>query len=170
LVRQWSLWARTRHDHDREGADLGLPADGGGAGRAKVSEPFFKPDAGVWWRHGYTYPGHAVAAVVALANLDIIEREHLLDEAARLETTLATELGPLADHDSVLEVRCGTGALAAVQLSSPAEAMALAKKLRGHGVATRAVGAGGIQISPPFVMTDGQVEELAAAIAAALDA
>ncbi|MBA3233251.1 MAG: aspartate aminotransferase family protein [Propionibacteriales bacterium] len=135
----------------------------------KVSEPFFKPDAGVWWRHGYTYSGHAVAAVVALANLDIVEREHLLDEASRLESTLAAKLSPLAAHESVLEVRCGTGALAAVQLASPAEAMALAKRLRGHGVATRAVGAGGIQISPPLVMTDDQVDELAAAITAALD-
>ena len=136
----------------------------------KVSEPFFRRDAGVWWRHGYTYSGHAVAAVVALANLDIIEREHLLDDATRLESTLAAKLGPLAEHERVLEVRCGTGALAAVQLSSPTEAMALAKKLRGHGVATRAVGSGGIQISPGFVMTDDQVDELAAAISAALDA
>ena len=53
----------------------------------KVHEPFFQPDAGVWWRHGYTYSGHAAAAAVALANLDIIEREGLLDEAARLETS-----------------------------------------------------------------------------------
>jgi len=135
----------------------------------KVSEPFFGSDAGVWWRHGYTYSGHAVAAVVAMANLDVIEREGLLDEATRLETTLADKLGPLASHERVLEVRCGTGALAAVQLSSPAEAMALAKTLRSHGVATRAVGAGGIQVSPAFVMTDAQVEELAAAIGAALD-
>ena len=51
----------------------------------RVAEPFFQRDAGVWWRHGYTYSGHAAAAAVALANLDIIEREGLLDEAARLE-------------------------------------------------------------------------------------
>ncbi|MEJ7744734.1 MAG: aminotransferase class III-fold pyridoxal phosphate-dependent enzyme [Nocardioidaceae bacterium] len=61
----------------------------------KLWEPFFNADAGVWWRHGYTYSGHATAAAVALANLDIIEREGLLDEAARLETTLAEALSPL---------------------------------------------------------------------------
>ena len=54
-------------------------------------------------------------------------------------------------------------------MADPAEAMPLAKKLRSHGVATRAVGAGGIQVSPAFVMTDEQVDELAAAIASALD-
>jgi adenosylmethionine-8-amino-7-oxononanoate aminotransferase len=134
----------------------------------RLAEPFFTPGAGVWWRHGYTYSGHATAAAVALANLDIIEREGLLDEAARLEGTLASELAPLAAHDRVVEVRSGAGALAAIQLDDPAEALSLAKRLRDFGVATRAVGAGGIQISPAFVMTDDQVTELADAIGAAL--
>jgi putrescine aminotransferase len=130
----------------------------------RVWEPFFGPARGTWLRHGYTYSGHATAAAVAMANLDIIERENLLDEASRLETTLADRLRPLVDLDGVVEVRCGTGALAAVQLADPPAAMALAKRLRSHGVATRAVGAGGIQISPAFVMTDEQVGDLAEAI------
>ncbi len=70
----------------------------------RLAEPFFRPDGGVWWRHGYTYSGHATACAVALGNLAIIEREGLLDEASRLESTLATKLGPLADHDRVAEV------------------------------------------------------------------
>ena len=41
----------------------------------RVADPFFQPDGGVWWRHGYTDSGHATAAAVALANLAIIERE-----------------------------------------------------------------------------------------------
>jgi putrescine aminotransferase len=134
-----------------------------------VAEPFFRPGAGVWFRHGYTYSGHAMCAAVALANLELIEREGLLDEAARLETTLARTLSPLAGHDAVREVRCGTGALAAVQLEDPADAPVLVGLLREEGVATRAVGAGGIQISPAFVMTDAEVDELAAAIGRALD-
>lgn len=136
----------------------------------RIHEPFFKADAGVWWRHGYTYSGHAAAAAVALANLAIIERENLLDESARLETTLAEKLSPLAEHERVEEVRCGVGAVAAIQLADASQALGFAKQLRSHGVATRAVGAGGIQISPAFIMTDEQVGELASAIATALDA
>lgn len=136
----------------------------------RVAEPFFRPDAGVWLRHGYTYSGHATAAAVALANLAIVESEGLLDEASRLEATLAEKLSPLAAHDRVAEVRCGTGALAAVQLVEVGEAMGLAKTLRRFGVATRAVGAGGIQVSPALTMTDEQVGELAERIGAALDA
>lgn len=135
----------------------------------KVAAPFFETDAGRWLRHGYTYSGHAVAAAVALANLDIIEREGLLDEALRLQDTLAEQLSPLAKHDAVTEVRCGTGALAAVQLADAPSAMALAKALRLRGVSTRPVGAGGIQISPALIMTDDQVTEMAEAIEAALD-
>lgn len=134
----------------------------------RVAEPFFEPDAGVWLRHGYTYSGHAAAAAGAMANLDIIEREGLLDEARRLEVSLDWQLSRLADHDSVEEIRSGTGALAAVQLADPSQAAALAARLRDHGVATRAVGAGGIQISPAFVMSDSQVADLTDAISAAL--
>ena len=135
----------------------------------RLAEPFFQPDAGVWWRHGYTYSGHAGAAAVALANLDVIERESLLDESARLEKSIASTLGPLAEHPAVSEVRCGTGALAAVQLHDGGQALGLAKGLRRHGISTRAVGAGSIQISPAFVMTDQQVAELADGIRAGLD-
>ncbi|WP_265447243.1 aspartate aminotransferase family protein [Flexivirga meconopsidis] len=134
----------------------------------KVAELFFAPDAGRWLRHGYTYSGHAAAAAVALANLDLVEQEGLLEDAARLETTLQTRLSPIAEHERVSEVRSGTGALAAVQLTEPSEAAGLAAALRQHGVATRAVGAGGIQISPAFVMTDAQVDELGTAIETAL--
>ncbi|NYJ74255.1 aspartate aminotransferase family protein [Allobranchiibius huperziae] len=135
----------------------------------KVAAPFFETDAGRWLRHGYTYSGHAVAAAVALANLDIIEQEGLLDEALRLQETLTEQLSPLAHHAAVTEVRCGTGALAAVQLADAPSAMALAKALRLRGVSTRPVGAGGIQISPALIMTDDQVTEMAEAIGAALD-
>ena len=92
----------------------------------------------------------------------------MLDEALRLEKSLADQLGPLVQLDAVVEVRCGAGALAAVQLADPVAALACAKELRAHGVATRAVGAGGLQVSPAFVMTDEQVSDIATAITAVL--
>ncbi|MET0864207.1 MAG: aminotransferase class III-fold pyridoxal phosphate-dependent enzyme [Nakamurella sp.] len=134
----------------------------------RVAEPFFEPAGGVWWRHGYTYGGHAGAAAAAMANLDIIEQEGLLAAAARLETSLQTKLAVLSDHPAVEEVRSGTGAVAAVQLVDASAALGLAKTLRSHGIATRAVGAGGIQISPAFIITDEQLDELVAGISAAL--
>jgi len=134
----------------------------------RVAEPFFQPTAGVWWRHGYTYGGHAGAAAAAMANLDIIEKENLLAASAELESSLHTKLAVLGDHPAVEEVRSGTGAVAAVQLVDAGAALGLAKTLRKHGIATRAVGAGGIQISPAFVITDDQLDELVAGFTAAL--
>ncbi|MCP2279224.1 aminotransferase family protein [Nocardia amikacinitolerans] len=132
----------------------------------ELAEPFF--GGGVWWRHGYTYGGHAASAVAALVNLDIIERENLLAEAARLERTLHEKLAPLAEHPRVAEVRSGLGAVAAVQLADPSEAPAFVKELRAQGVSSRAAGQGAMQVSPPFVMTDAQVDDLAAAFTRAL--
>ncbi|GAA4476839.1 aspartate aminotransferase family protein [Rhodococcus olei] len=132
----------------------------------RVAEPFFA--GGVWWRHGYTYGGHAGAAAAALANLEIIERENLLAESARLERSLHVHLAPLADHPRVQEVRSGLGAVAAVQLADPAEALPFVKTLREYGISGRAAGVGAMQFSPAFVMTDEQVAEMAAGVRAAL--
>src|SRR6266536_15134 len=72
----------------------------------RVAEPFFDGTVGMW-RHGYTYSGHATVAAAALANLDIIEREGLLERSRSLATgaihvspplvITSDELGELAD-------------------------------------------------------------------------
>lgn len=66
--------------------------------------------------HGYTYSGHPVAAAVALRNIEIIEREHLV-ERTRTDTGpyLASALARLADHPLVGEAR-STGLLGAVEI------------------------------------------------------
>ncbi|MGB3603967.1 MAG: aminotransferase class III-fold pyridoxal phosphate-dependent enzyme [Gordonia sp. (in: high G+C Gram-positive bacteria)] len=125
----------------------------------KVAEPFF--GGGVWWRHGYTYGGHSAAAVAALTNIDIIEREGLLDEANRLESDLAAAFSPLAEMDQVSEVRTGLGAVTAVQLADGAKGPAAVLKLREYGVCGRAAGVGALQLSPSFTMTTEEVGELA---------
>lgn len=132
----------------------------------RIAEPFYA--GGVWWRHGYTYGGHAGAAAAAMANLDIIEKEGLLAEASRLEGDLARALSPLADLESVAEVRTGLGAVSAVQLADPAQAIPTIGRLREHGVSGRAAGQGALQISPAFVMTTDEVTELADRMRAAL--
>lgn len=134
----------------------------------RVWEPFWRTP-GAWFRHGYTYSGHAAAAAAALANLDIIEREGLVDAAARLETLLHERLAPLAEHPAVREIRSGVGAVAGVALQDPAHAPAGVLALRRQGVSSRAVGGGALQVSPPLVLTEEQVDELVTGLVAALD-
>lgn len=124
-----------------------------------LAEPFFS--GGVWWRHGYTYGSHAGAAAAAMANLDILERENLIERAGALEAELATAFTPLADLDAVSEVRTGLGAVTAVQLADPALAPTAVAALRRAGVVTRAAGQGALQVSPSFVMSSEQVTDLA---------
>jgi len=141
----------------------------------RVVEPFRSPSAGMW-RHGYTYAGHATVAAVALANLEIMERERLPERALALESDLAAALAPLARHPLVEEVRAGTGVLAAVQPSAEAiaEDPALPGRLvtasREHGIMTRALATGALQISPALVLQPGDLRELVDGLGAALDA
>jgi adenosylmethionine-8-amino-7-oxononanoate aminotransferase len=141
----------------------------------RVVEPFRSPSAGMW-RHGYTYAGHATVAAVALANLDIMERERLPERALALESDLAAALAPLARHPLVEEVRAGTGVLAAVQPSAEAiaEDPALPGRLvtacREHGIMTRALATGALQISPALVLQPEDLRELVDGLGAALDA
>jgi putrescine---pyruvate transaminase len=140
----------------------------------RVAEPFYREGAGLW-RHGYTYSGHAASSAAALANLDIVEREQLPQRALELETSLADALAPLEEHELISEVRRGVGVLAAVQLdpaaiaedaSLPARFSAAA---RAHGVLSRALGTGALQISPPLILSDAETKELVDGLAGALE-
>jgi L-2,4-diaminobutyrate transaminase len=71
--------------------------------------------------HGYTYSAHPVCAAAALANLDIIERERLPDNAREVGDHLRSRLlERLGDHPLVGEIR-GIGLLAAVEFVASRE-------------------------------------------------
>jgi adenosylmethionine-8-amino-7-oxononanoate aminotransferase len=140
----------------------------------EIAAPFFAGD-GAWLKHGYTYSGHATACAAAMANLDIIERERLVERVAELEPELPRLLGPLADLDGIEEVRTA-GLLAGVQLdagwfeergTAPAR---VADEMRNHGQLTRLLACGALQFSPPFTTTEAQVTEFAQAVADSLAA
>jgi putrescine aminotransferase len=66
--------------------------------------------------HGFTYSGHPVACAVALANLDIIERENLVQRSHDLGILLRQKLNDaLGDHPMVGEIR-GVGLIGAIEL------------------------------------------------------
>jgi len=141
----------------------------------KVAEPFWRPGSAEVFRHGYTYSGHPAAAAVALANLDLVEREQLIPKVAALEPVLARALAPLAEHALVGAVRSGTGLLAAVELAEDARAadptlgQRLVLAIRNRGVITRLLRGVALQVSPPFVITEAEIGRIAEAFAGALD-
>lgn len=127
-----------------------------------IAAPFFEETGNVF-RHGYTYSGHSASCAAGLAVMDILEREGLLGRALELEKEIPAALAPLAELDVVTEIRGGVGALAAVQLETGDDSLPprAAKACREAGVLTRAVGGGGLQVSPPLIMTSSNVEEMA---------
>ena len=68
--------------------------------------------------HGFTYSGHPTACAVALKNIEIMEREHLI-ERTREDTGpyLAKAMATLADHPLVGEVRT-LGLIGAIEIVS----------------------------------------------------
>lgn len=73
------------------------------------------PQRGLVWMHAFTYSAHPVGCAVALANLDILQNENLLDRARELGQALQTKLQTLQSHPHVGEVR-GLGYMAAVEI------------------------------------------------------
>lgn len=139
----------------------------------RVQEPFWT-GAGTWLRHGYTYSGHAAACAAAMANLDILERERLVERAAELERPFADAIGALADHSLVGTVRA-VGLAGAIELSAAAlgEEPGLTERVVGlareEGVLTRTLRGSALHISPPLVISEEQLVAIAAGLRRALD-
>jgi adenosylmethionine-8-amino-7-oxononanoate aminotransferase len=158
-----------------KGVTSGYLPLGGIIASPEVAAPFWKSD-GPMWRHGYTYSGHATVCAAGLANIAILEREQLPQRALELETVLTEELQSLVELDVVSEVRSGVGVMAAVQFdpelvaADPDFAERANIAVRDHGVITRALAGGGLQISPPLTITRDGIAELAAGHRAGIEA
>jgi putrescine---pyruvate transaminase len=137
---------------------------------ARIAEPFWRPGTEHAFRHGYTYSGHSTACAVALANLELIEREGLVGRVRELEPVLAAALRPLESHPLVAEVRSGLGLLGAVELADGSKLGAVIAGARARGVLVRGLRGVAIQVSPPFVVTGDEIATLARVLGESLDA
>lgn len=177
--RTGKWFASERYDLD---ADLIVTAKGLSSGYApigaviagpRVREVLWSQEAGAF-RHGYTYSGHPAACVAALKNLEIIEREGLVERVAELEPAFAAKVRELAGHPLVEEVRTG-GLLAGVEISREARSARpgvvdeIALKARELGVIVRPLVGHSLQVSPPFVITEEEIAELVGVLRQALD-
>ncbi|WP_027815593.1 aspartate aminotransferase family protein [Paraburkholderia bannensis] len=131
--------------------------------------------------HGLTYSGHPVAAAVALANLDVLQNEHLVE---RTKTDTGPYLQKLlhetfADHPLIGEIQ-GGGAVAAIQFvkdKSTRERYANEADLTWHsrsvafelGAIVRSTN-GRLIVAPPLVMSHAEIDELVGKMRKAVDA
>ncbi len=134
------------------------------------------------FQHGYTYSAHPLAAAVAMANLDIVEQENLIDLVEVRGELLRSALNEaFTDHPIVGEVR-GTGLVAAVEFVAAREPATrfepslrvgarVTRECLDRGVITRALPAADtISFSPPFVITEDEIETIVTVAREAADA
>ena len=131
--------------------------------------------------HGYTYSAHPLAAAAALANLDIVERDGLVEQAAKRGAYMLESLRERFEgHAHVGEVR-GEGLIAAVELVASRDPLErfdpalkvggrVARASIGHGVITRALPeADTLAFSPPFVVSESEIDQMVDGVRRALD-
>jgi adenosylmethionine-8-amino-7-oxononanoate aminotransferase len=138
-----------------------------------IAEPFLHDKA--IFNHGLTFGGHPMAAAVALANIDIIEREDLCGHVRENEGPLREALETLCDLPIVGDVR-GAGYFLAIELvkdrqtketfdSAESEELLrgyLSGELFGRGLICRTDDRGDpiVQLSPPLIAGPEQFEEI----------
>jgi putrescine aminotransferase len=131
------------------------------------------------FNHGYTYSGHPVACAVALANIELMERENLVGRVKDdIGPYLARRFAELAQHPLVgVAETCGfVGGLVLVKDKASrttfdpklSVGMVCRKHCFGNGLIMRAVGDRMI-IAPPLTMTHAQIDEMMGLIRQVLD-
>jgi adenosylmethionine-8-amino-7-oxononanoate aminotransferase len=120
--------------------------------------------------HGFTYSGHPTACAVALRNLQILEDERLVERAAEQGAYLQKRLQELRSHAIVGDVR-GLGLVAGVELVRDREtkepfdvSLGAARRVwldaLEQGVIVRPLPGDVLAMSPPFVITDEQIDRI----------
>ena len=139
----------------------------------RVYEPFATGKE--MFAHGFTFAGHPVAAAVAMANLDVFEREDLCGAVLRKEGEFRDMLESLRDIPIVGDVR-GAGFFQAIELVKDQETKEgfdaeesedllrgfLSGELYRRGLICRADDRGDpvIQLAPPLIAGTEQFDEI----------
>jgi len=92
---------------------------GGVVASRKIYQAFMDqdlPEHAVEFTHGYTYSAHPVACAAALATLDVLENQNLIDKSASLSPYFATLLHDLKGSPNVVDIR-NCGLIGALQLA-----------------------------------------------------
>ena len=149
-------------------------------GAAVVSEEIYRtivekmPD-GLPWLHGFTYSGHPVACAAGMKTLEILERDHIVENAVEVGNYFQNRLKQLADIEIVGDIR-GMGLMAAVELVSDKETKSYFEPGIGAVAATEAYKRGLIirpagevlELAPPLIITKQEIDELCMILESAL--
>ena len=139
----------------------------------RVAEPFMEGNAS--FAHGFTFAGHPLASAIAMANLDVFEREDLCGGVLAKEDEFRGMLETLRDLPIVGDVR-GAGFFQAIEMVKDKDTKEtfndeeserllrgfLSGELYKRGLICRADDRGDpvIQLAPPLICETEQFEEM----------
>lgn len=117
--------------------------------------------------HASTFGGNPVAAAAALAVIDVIESEGLLDKAVEIGNLFKEALQGFVDkYDKLLEVRGKGMMLGLVVDGDPKE---IVESLKNQGLLALTAGENVVRFLPPLVLKEDDLEEAIDMIDDALD-
>jgi len=147
---------------------------GGVIATNRVMEPFLSEKAS--FTHGITFGGHPVQAAIALANLEVMRRERIVEGVREREQAFRDTLAPLLDLPIVGDIR-GAGYFWALELVKDKDGRArftreesesllrgfLSARLFEAGLICRADDRGDpvIQLSPPLIAGQAEFDRIA---------
>ena len=120
----------------------------------------FEQDPDFVFMHGYTYSGHPAACAAAIANIDLIEKEGLVERAKHIGKRLSQGLEALKSDGLLSEVR-GVGAIWAGQIegATTEQGLAVRDKMTEKGVICRAIN-GALAFCPPLIIEDQDIDHM----------
>lgn len=118
-------------------------------------------------QHGTTFGGNPVSAAAALAVLDTLDRDDLVEHVAAVGKSIATGIEHL-DHPLISHVR-GSGLLLGVVLTAPISAKVEASA-RDKGFLINAPAPDVLRLAPPLIITDDQARDFVDVLPEILDA
>jgi acetylornithine/N-succinyldiaminopimelate aminotransferase len=115
--------------------------------------------------HGSTFGGNPVSCAAALAVIDTIAADHLLDNVKRVGEHLGLALDDL--HSPLITGARGSGLWRALVLAG-ATAPAIEAAARERGLLVNAVKPDVIRLAPPLILTEAEVDQAMPLLAAAV--
>jgi putrescine aminotransferase len=132
----------------------------------EIREAIMGAPAGERWMHAYTYSGHPTCCAVALSNLDILERENLVGNAARMGQHLMDSLLRLQQEFGCIGDVRGLGLMCAIEFVADRktkEPAGIAGKVLqaciDRGLFTRIVG-DSLLFAPPLVICADEIDQM----------
>ena len=123
-------------------------------------------------QHGSTFGGNPIAAVVAIAALEVVKDENLAANAQKLGVILRKGLNEIAFRNPLIKLVRGKGLLNAIVINSEENsdlAWNICLKFRDNGLLAKPTHGNKIRFAPPLVITESQIHECLAIIEKSLN-